>query len=89
MSMVRKNFTHKRVTPRPVKGLTFTVESKEHKGVTTFYIKDNLGFICGGGHPDAESAEKAIPFIKRNLERGFIPWRWLKRAKKQPTQNLH
>lgn len=92
MSMVRKpnkNFTHKRPTPRPVKGLEFKVESKETKDSgLLFYVKDSTGAICGM-YADEAAALKAIPFIKRNLERGFIPFRWLKRSQRHPAQRLH
>lgn len=92
MSMVRKptkNFTHKRPTPRPVKGLEFKVESKESKDSGTIvYVKDSMGCICGM-YDTEENAKKAIPFIKRNLERGFIPFRWLKRHRRNPAQHAH
>lgn len=92
MSMVRKtnkSFTHKRPTPRPIKGLEFKVESKETKDSgLLFYVKDSTGAICGM-YADETAALKAIPFIKRNLERGFIPFRWLKRASRPAAQRLH
>lgn len=91
MSMVRKqkNFTPTRVKPRPVKGLEFKTESKTLKdGTTAVYLKDNTGAICGI-YDSEDSAKKALPFVKRNLERGFIPHRWLKRAKRNGAQHLH
>lgn len=92
MSMVRKqkNFTPSRVKPRPVKGLEFTVDSKPAKdGSLNWFVKDNTGAICSGAHATEEEAKKVIPFVKRNLERGFIPYRWLKNAKRNYGQHLH
>lgn len=93
MSMVKKpfkNFTHVRPKPRPVKGLEFTVESKiARDGKPIFFVKDNTGAICSGAHETEEAATKAVPFIKRNLERGFIPFKWLRRAKRHPAQRLN
>lgn len=92
MSMVKKqkNFTPSRVKPRPVKGLEFTVESKPAKdGSLLWFVKDNTGAVCSGAHETEEEAKKVIPFVKRNLERGFIPYRWLKNAKRNYGQHLH
>lgn len=76
-----KNYTQKsypKPKARPVKDLTFTVSmKKDNTGVEFFYIKDNLGFICGISKTEAE-AIAAIPLIKYNLERGFVPYKLLK-----------
>ena len=93
MSMVRKptkNFTHARPKPRPVKGLEFTVESKPAKdGSLLWFVKDSTGAVCSGVHATEDEAKKVIPFVKRNLERGFIPYRWLKRARRPAAQHSH
>ena len=86
----QRNFTNVRPKPRPVKGLEFTVESKPAKdGSTLWFVKDNTGAVCSGAHGTEEEAKKTIPFVKRNLERGFIPYRWLRNFKRNPAQRLH
>ena len=94
MSMVRphkknKYFTNARPKPRPVKGLEFTTKTvKADDGTDIVQLVDSLGAICGC-YDTIENANKAAPFVKRNLERGFIPARWLRRARRNPTQHVH
>jgi len=94
MSMVRSNkkqrhFTNARPKPRPVKGLEFTTKVvKADDGTDIVQLIDSLGAICGCYDTEI-NARKAMPFVKRNLERGFIPARWLRRARRNPTQHTH
>ena len=84
---IKSNF--KRPVPRPVKNVTFTTEVKElNGGEKAVLLKDQTGAICGV-YDTEENAKKAAPFVKRNLERGYIPYRWLRRIRKPTAQHLH